>query len=75
MVGGLGAVFLRTEFVDIFQPRNLIKKKCWREVAAFFVLLSFGFTLIILQTLDVKIPSPGDGIKTFFEKALHLSYK
>lgn len=66
------AVFIGIGF---FESRNLIKKKSWREVAVFFVLLSFGFTLIGLQTLGVKIPSPGDGINTFFDKVLHLSYK
>ncbi|WP_052446799.1 hypothetical protein [Candidatus Soleaferrea massiliensis] len=66
------AVFIGIGFLG---SRNLIKKKSWREVAVFFILLSFGFTLIALQTLDVKIPSPGEGIRTFFEKVLYLSYK
>ncbi|HBR08637.1 MAG TPA: hypothetical protein DD735_07060 [Clostridiales bacterium] len=61
--------------IGFFGSRSLVKKKCWREASAFLVLLSFGFALIILQTLDIKIPSPGNGVKLFVEKVLHLGYK
>ena len=61
--------------VAYFISRNLIKKKYWPELVSSMVLLTFGFTLIVLQTLNVKIPSPGHGIKIFVENVLHLGYK
>ena len=61
--------------IGFFGSRSLVKKKCWREVATFFILLSFGFVLIALQALHIKIPSPGNGITFFVEKVLHLGYK
>ncbi len=41
---------------------GLIQKKLWRELAAFFVLLTVGFVLSLLQIMKVKIPSPNDAI-------------
>ncbi|MGE4483672.1 MAG: hypothetical protein AB7C97_01015 [Oscillospiraceae bacterium] len=61
--------------VAYFESRNLIKNKYWPELISSMVLLTFGFTLIVLQTLDVKIPSPGNGIKIFVENVMHLGYK
>lgn len=61
--------------IGFFGSRNLVQKKCWREAAAFFILLSLGFALLILQALGIKIPSPGNGINLFVEKVLHLGYQ
>lgn len=61
--------------IVVFTVRNLIKKKYWREMVSSLILLTFGFTLLVLQTMNVKIPSPGAGIKYFVENILHLGYK
>lgn len=61
--------------IGFFGSRGLIKEKQWREFTAFIVLFSFGFTLIVLQTLDVEIPSPVKGIKLLVEDIMRLGYK
>ena len=45
-----------------FQVPPLAKKKLWGELAVYLVILSIGFTLSLLQMMDVKIPNPNDGI-------------
>jgi hypothetical protein len=61
--------------IGFFESRSLIKNKCWGEFAAFISLLTVGFTLILLQTLGIKIPSAGEGINLFVENVMHLGYK
>lgn len=66
------AVYLVTGY---FFTRSLVKRKYWRELVSGLVILTFGFALLALQALDVKIPSPGEGIRIFVENFLHLGYK
>lgn len=61
--------------IGYFGSRTLIRKKNWRELVVFSVILFIGFALFALQSLDIKIPSPGEGVKLFVEEVLHLGYE
>ena len=64
MVYGLIFIFILIIFFDV---PSLIRRKLWRELAAFSVLLTIGFVLSFLQVIGVKIPSPNDGITFLVE--------
>ena len=59
MVYGLIFIFI---LIIFFEIPGLIRRKLWRELAAFSVFLTIGFVLSFLQVIGVKIPSPNDGI-------------
>lgn len=44
--------------ISIYEIPPYLKKKNWKEVIVFFLLLSAGMTLSILLSLDVTIPTP-----------------
>lgn len=44
----------------------LLKKKMWRELAAFGVLLVIAMIYGYGQVLDLPLPSPTDGIEAVF---------
>lgn len=52
----------------------LIRKKYWRELTAFSLLLLLAFILNLLELLDVKIPSPMVGVHYIVDNILHLNY-
>lgn len=55
--------------VVFFEVPGLIRKQYWRELAAFSVLLIFGFMLSLMLVLGVSIP-PVSAAITNFIKAL-----
>lgn len=57
--------------IALVEIPGLVRKKWWGEFAAFCVLLAIGFTLCLLQTIDVKVPNPDKGIE-FLIKLLPL---
>ncbi|MBT2700865.1 hypothetical protein J7E79_26435 [Bacillus sp. ISL-40] len=52
--------------ISFFEIPPLVKKKWWREMIVYFLLLSTGITLAILLSKDVPIPTPLDWITKFF---------
>jgi len=46
---------------------GLVKKRMWRELAAFAVILWVGMSLSILQILGVELPSPITFIEGFYK--------
>lgn len=54
--------------------RHLAKEKRWREFAAYLAFLTLGFVLLALQSLGIKIPSPGEGIRILVTKVWHMGY-
>ncbi|HHV19482.1 MAG TPA: hypothetical protein GXZ27_11655 [Thermoanaerobacterales bacterium] len=64
MVYGLIFIFI---LIIFFEIPGLIRRKLWRELAAFSVFLTIGFVLSFLQVIGVKIPSPNDGITFLVE--------
>jgi len=61
--------------IVFFEVPGLIRKKYWRELTVFSFFLLLAFILSLLQTIDVKIPSPMKGIQYVVKDLLHLSYK
>lgn len=61
-------------FIALVQVPGMIKKKYWRELAAFSFFYIAAFILSILYVLDVKIPSPYKGIAYVIVDVLHLKY-
>jgi hypothetical protein len=55
----------------IIQSYYLIKRHSWRELIVFAILQSCAFTLSLLYTLGVHLPSPMELIDNFITKALN----
>lgn len=50
-----------------FEVPDLIKKKMWRELAAFGVLMLIGMFYSYGQILDLPLPNPTEGIMAIFK--------
>lgn len=50
----------------IIEAPSLIRKKRWRELSAFFVLLFLGTGLSIALSLRVQIPNPLEWIRVVY---------
>lgn len=61
--------------IVFFEIPDLIRKKYWRELAVFSVLLVAAFILALLQTAGVDIPSPFTVIIYLIRDILHLNYE
>lgn len=64
----LTVLMLSVVFIAIIalQAPGLIKKKMWRELAAFTVLLIIGMIYSYGQALNLPLPNPTEGIMTIF---------
>ncbi|TEB07326.1 hypothetical protein Psch_00873 [Pelotomaculum schinkii] len=62
-------VLLILAFIAIiaFEAPGLVKKKMWRELAAFSVLLLIGMVLSFGQALKLPVPNPTKGIDAVFK--------
>jgi len=58
--------------IILFEAPGLVKKKMWRELAAFFVYLLIGMALIIPQVLGIKLPNPNNAIEAVFKPISEL---
>ena len=54
-------------FIIAIEVPGLVKKRMWRELVAFAVILWIGMTLSILHILDVEVPSPIKLIEAFYK--------
>jgi hypothetical protein len=59
-------ILLTGAIISFFEIPPLVKKKWWREIIVYFLLLSAGMTLAILLSKDVSIPTPLDWITKVF---------
>ncbi|KJS12325.1 MAG: hypothetical protein JL56_12930 [Desulfotomaculum sp. BICA1-6] len=50
-----------------FEVPGLVRKKMWRELAAFSVLLVIGMIYSYGQVLDIPLPNPTKGIEAVFK--------
>ncbi|SHH77555.1 hypothetical protein [Clostridium grantii] len=60
MIVGIIIVFICLAFFEI---PGLIRKKYWRELIAFSCLSLITFTMTIIQSVSINIPSPMKGIE------------
>lgn len=58
--------------IILFEAPGLVKKKMWRELAAFSVYLSIGIALSIPQVLEVKLPNPTKAIEALMKPISEL---
>jgi uncharacterized membrane protein len=63
------AVFI---VIGLFEVPKILKKRLWRELLVFSLLLILGFTLSALIALDVPLPSPVKGIRSLMNPILRL---
>lgn len=71
MIMVLALVFL---IILIIETPKLIINKYWKELIVFLSLLSLAFVLGVLVILDVRIPSPLDGVNFIIDDILDLSW-
>lgn len=51
----------------LLEVPGLVKKKAWRELAAFSFFLLLGFALALPQVLGIKVPNPTIAIEELFK--------
>jgi len=61
--------------VILFEVPSLIRKKHWRELGVFSILLSIAFVMSLLLTIGIKLPSPAKGLVFLVRDILHLNYQ
>ena len=73
----ISGILLIGAIISLFEIPPLVKKKWWREIIVYLILLSVGMTLAILISKNVTIPTPIDlltkiysPVTNFFEKIL-----
>ncbi|MGM0876084.1 MAG: hypothetical protein ACQEWV_15225 [Bacillota bacterium] len=57
-------------FITFFEIPPLVKKKCWREIMVFFLLLTPGLALSVLLSKNVNIPTPLDLITKIYSPVI-----
>ncbi len=66
MIALLALVFIA---IIAFDVPGLVRKKMWRELAAFSVLLLIGMVLGFGLVLELPLPNPTKGIEAVFRPA------
>ncbi|NLX65135.1 MAG: hypothetical protein GX022_10275 [Clostridiaceae bacterium] len=61
-------------YIFIINVPGLIKRKEWKELAAFSFLYVIAFALGLMYVLDIPIPSPMEGLQHFFVDILGIEY-
>jgi len=61
-------------YIIIVNLPGLIKRKEWKELAAFSLLYVIAFALGLMYVLDIPIPSPMKGLQHLFVDILGIGY-
>jgi len=61
-------------FILIINVPGLIKRKEWRELAAFSFLYVIAFALGLMYVLDIPIPSPMKGLQHLIVDIFGIEY-
>ncbi len=59
--------------IGVFEIVPLVKHKQIKELVVYSILFSFAFTLSLLLSLDVKIPSPAIPIENIIKSIIGKS--
>mgnify|MGYP000268292324 CR=1 FL=1 len=65
-------VLLVFGIIALFEVPPLVKKKMWRELAAFSAYLALGLALSLPQALGLKVPNPTKAIEALFKPVSEL---
>ncbi|MDH7578327.1 MAG: hypothetical protein QHH75_11040 [Bacillota bacterium] len=58
--------------IILLEVPGLVKKKMWRELAAFSLYLLLGMALIFSQAVGIKLPDPTRAIEALFKPLADL---
>ncbi len=58
--------------IAAYEIPEIIRRRQWKELVVFAVLLIVGFTMSLFQTIGVKVPNPVKGIELIIKKAAGL---
>lgn len=61
-------------FMILYEAPGLIKKRYWKELTVFSILISLAFFLSLMQILRIEIPNPVKDMQYFVKNLMHLSY-
>ncbi|MDK2835982.1 MAG: hypothetical protein PWP21_759 [Thermosediminibacterales bacterium] len=63
-------LLLGFSLIVAFELPMLVRKRMWRELSAFAVLLAVGFMLSIVQVLGIELSDLTRAIESVFKKLL-----
>lgn len=71
------AILLALVFIAIIaiEVPGLVKKKMWRELTVFSVLLVIGMVLSFGQLFNLPLPNPAEGIEAIFQPVTNFLNK
>ncbi|MBE3519383.1 MAG: hypothetical protein IMW97_03660 [Firmicutes bacterium] len=58
--------------IAAYEIPEIVRKREWKELVVFSVLLLIGFTVSFFQTIGVKVPNPVKGIELIVKKIANL---
>lgn len=58
--------------IILFEVPGLVKKKMWRELAAYSVYMTVGMVLCILVVLGIEVPNPAKPLEALFKPLTEL---
>lgn len=53
--------------IALVETPGILKQKLWGELATLSILLTIGFTLSLLQIMEIKAPNPNDAIASLIK--------
>lgn len=65
-------VLLAFGIIALAEVPSLVKKKMWRELAAFSLYFLLGLALSLPQALGLKLPNPTKAIEALFRPLSEL---
>ena len=68
----IALVLLLFSIIILFEVPGLVKKRMWRELAAFSAYMFMGMVLSIPQVLGVRLPNPTTVIEMIFRPFAEL---
>ncbi|GAW92421.1 hypothetical protein [Calderihabitans maritimus] len=58
--------------IALYEVPPLVKKKSWKELIAFALLMLMGVTMAVFQVLEIPFPNPNKAIEFVFKPVSQL---